>query len=221
MAKMWLPLFLITLFVFLVMLSSATPMPKKHKPSRDDLKTLYSAPTAPCQCEEGCSCKELHGDDGPCSCVTAQQKAALYCICDSSCPCKIVKCSVDNMHCPCRLQVKLSQKTRNPSRTEAEHQQEILLEQRANALLNAWKDTLQNRMLNTTDINVMYDMWYSNMARRGLAPLYATHDVFQASMPFAMKQQLTLAHAKTILSPYIGKENVKCNPKPVFTTCQN
>ncbi len=219
----WIPVALLTIFIFLLLLSLSTPMPPKKRAS---ISTSMSNHTKDrtvsqkeCMCEEGCPCKELHGDHGPCTCVAAKEKALSHCICDTSCPCKVMKCGIDASQCPCRMMSKLKNKT--SSRSQEDDRLDVLLEQRAHGLLNAWKDTLQNRLLNTTDLNVMYDMWYSNMARRGLAPLYASEDVFHLSMPPAMNGTLTLLQAKMLLQPYVAQEKLTCKPIAMGKVCLN
>lgn len=216
----WIAVIFIVIFVFLMLLSTATPMKRdrvRQRISRETYPQNGSAVTSACSCEEGCPCKELHGDHGTCSCVNTAQKAATYCICDASCPCKELKCGMNPSQCPCRIYNKVSNKT--SSRSPKANALDAVLEQRAHGLINAWKDTLSHRMLNTTDMNVMYDMWYSNMARRGMAPLYATEGVFQESMPLALQQQLSLDHAKVILMPYVGEEAKKCQPIGISSVC--
>jgi hypothetical protein len=196
------------IFLFLLFLSMSTPMSRTHKQTRETLRM--------CLCEEGCPCKDLHGENGLCSCVPCKDT---YCVCDSACPCKTMRCTMDSTKCPCRIRTKLYKKS--SSRTKEEDANELLLDRRANSLMQAWNDTLTNRLLNTTDPNVMYDMWYSNMARRGLAPLYATQDVFHISMPLALNRTLTLEKANVILEPYLPKERLVCKPTHVNAICKN
>lgn len=141
------------------------------------------------------------------------------CKCEDVCPCK--KIHGDDGMCQCKRNNHELQEYWKSNSTTKKTEMYTLLESRSNSLILAWKDTLENRLLNTTDPNVMYDMWYSNMARRGLAKLYACIEIFEESKEYAIDNSLTVDIASNILEPYIDKEFVKCKPNPVNNICMN
>lgn len=168
----------------------------------------------PCMCPPECLCKKIHGPNGRCYCnMNMMTKMQNVCLCDHNCRCR-KHCAMMDGSCPCSMKRRVGEKAsiiRSMS-TSSYLPNTVPIEVRAKQFMLAWKDTLSHPLLNTHDPNVLYSLWVANMARRGLAPLYSTPCLFEASFHAALGNQLTIPHTITIIENNYAEE-VACEKK--------
>lgn len=100
------------------------------------------------------------------------------------------------------------------------------LASRAEMLVLAWNDTINSPKTVSTDTNVYYRIWSSNVLRRNLDPVYTEFGLFAQMYELSVNGQLDRSRIQTLIAPYYLEEQrlaIEKQPKimPLQPVCMN
>lgn len=92
---------------------------------------------------------------------------------------------------------------------------------RVHAMALAWNDTANSPKYVSTDTNVQYKLWSSNVLRRGLDPVYTCAELFSHMMELGSRKQLDLATLGKLMAAYHEKElQIAAQKQPKMMSAQ-
>jgi hypothetical protein len=101
------------------------------------------------------------------------------------------------------------QRMMNFEQFQVEQQQRAIptLAERSQAVIDALLDTASSRLVNTQDMNTAYDIWASNMAKRGLAgTIYTSPQLFDTLQQMVIDRDVVRSNVMKVIAPYYDKE---------------
>lgn len=75
------------------------------------------------------------------------------------------------------------------------------LDERIVGVGQAWDDTMWSPISNRTDLNSLYNLWYSNMVKQGMSKDYITPRIFEELYTISNKSEWTKANVGKIIAP--------------------
>jgi hypothetical protein len=99
------------------------------------------------------------------------------------------------------------------------------LEQRAKAVIEAMYATATSSVANSKDMNTVYQIWYSNMVKKGLSTIYINSEVFTDMKQLVVTKQMNVNAVANVIRPYYEKELLSiqnsANVPPFQPVCLN
>lgn len=80
------------------------------------------------------------------------------------------------------------------------------IEKRTAAVLMVMYDISMDPLVNTSDINVIYSIWSSTMAKRGLTGVYDTPELFEKLRDIVISMKLSPLEVMSVVRPYYELE---------------
>lgn len=90
--------------------------------------------------------------------------------------------------------------------TSSSNKTQCNIEDRVDFMSLAWNETMNSKLKVNMDTNIYYQLWYSNVLKYGLDPIYTDPALFQAMFEKSVKRELTKEVLHELLVPYFEKE---------------